>query len=81
MSPELFLLVGFGTDDKQGEKWQELRSVLTPELTSAKTMLQFLPELHQVTEDFTSLLRGLRDGGNTVHNFELLANKISLESE
>nr|CAD7585730.1 unnamed protein product [Timema genevievae] len=62
-----------------GEKWQELRSVLTPELTSAKTMLQFLPELHQVTEDFTSLLRGLRDGGNTVHSFELLANKISLE--
>nr|CAD7393616.1 unnamed protein product [Timema cristinae] len=65
----------------RGEKWQELRSVLTPELTSAKTMLQFLPELHQVTEDFTSLLRGLRDGGNTVHNFDLLANKISLESE
>nr|CAD7433241.1 unnamed protein product [Timema monikensis] len=68
-----------GTVFRQGEKWQELRSVLTPELTSAKTMLQFLPELHQVTEDFTSLLRGLRDGGNTIHNFDLLANKISLE--
>jgi ecdysone 20-monooxygenase len=58
-----------------------LRSVLTPELTSAKTIRRFLPELNQVTEDFISFLRTTRDKHGVISGFEELANRMGLESE
>lgn len=58
-----------------------LRSVLTPELTSAKTILRFLPELNQVNEDFISLLRTTRDKQDVISGFEEFANRMGLESE
>jgi ecdysone 20-monooxygenase len=58
-----------------------LRSVLTPELTSAKTIQRFLPELNQVTEDFVSFLRMARDKQGMISGFEELSNRMGLESE
>lgn len=58
-----------------------LRSVLTPELTSAKTIQRFLPELNQVIEDFMSFLRTTRDKHGVISGFEELANRMGLESE
>lgn len=58
-----------------------LRSVLTPELTSAKTILRFLPELNQVIEDFISVLRTTRDKRDVVSGFEESVNRMGLESE
>ena len=58
-----------------------LRSALTPELTSAKTVLRFLPELNQITEDFISFLRTARDTNGVVSGFEEVANRMGMESE
>jgi hypothetical protein len=58
-----------------------LRSALTPELTSAKTVLRFLPELNQITEDFISFLRTTRDTNGVVSGFEEVANRMGMESE
>lgn len=58
-----------------------LRSALTPELTSAKTVLRFLPELNQITEDFMSFLRTTRDRNGVVSGFEEVANRMGMESE
>jgi len=58
-----------------------LRSALTPELTSAKTVLRFLPELNQITEDFISFLRTTRDKNGVVSGFEEVANRMGMESE
>lgn len=69
-----------GLINEQGEKWHMLRSVLTPELTSAKTIQRFLPELNQVIEDFISFLRTTRDKHGVVSGFEELANRMGLES-
>ncbi|KDR16753.1 Ecdysone 20-monooxygenase [Zootermopsis nevadensis] len=69
-----------GLVNEQGEKWHMLRSVLTPELTSAKTILRFLPELNQVIEDFISVLRTTRDKRDVVSGFEESVNRMGLES-
>jgi ecdysone 20-monooxygenase len=58
-----------------------LRSAVTPELTSAKTVARFLPELNQMTEDFISLLRRTRDKNGLVSGFEEVANRMGMESE
>ncbi|XP_069685662.1 ecdysone 20-monooxygenase isoform X1 [Periplaneta americana] len=69
-----------GIVNEQGEKWHMLRNILTPELTSAKTIQRFLPELNLVAEDFISLLRTTRDKQNMVAGFEEMANRMGLES-
>ncbi|PSN39633.1 hypothetical protein C0J52_13798 [Blattella germanica] len=69
-----------GIVNEQGEKWHTLRSILTPELTSAKTIQRFMPELNLVTEDFISLLRNTRDNQGMVTGFQELTNRIGLES-
>jgi hypothetical protein len=58
-----------------------LRSLLTPELTSAKTIQRFHPELNQATEDFISFLRATRDKNGFIRGFEELANRLGLECE
>lgn len=65
---------------RQGETWHQLRTALTPALTSAATMQRFLPELNQVADDFNQLLQSSRDKDGTVHAFEELANRMGLES-
>lgn len=69
-----------GLVNEQGEKWHMLRSALTPELTSAKTVLRFLPELNQITEDFISFLRTTRGTNGVVSGFEEVANRMGMES-
>lgn len=53
--------------------------MLTPELTSAKTISRFLPEQNSITDDFIHLLRSVRDSSNDVAGFEELANRMGLE--
>uniref|UniRef100_A0A8D8QU82 Ecdysone 20-monooxygenase n=1 Tax=Cacopsylla melanoneura TaxID=428564 RepID=A0A8D8QU82_9HEMI len=69
-----------GLVNEQGELWHSLRTVLTPELTSARTMNHFLPELNRVSESFISLIRHHSDKHYTVACFEALANRMGLES-
>ncbi|XP_046669599.1 ecdysone 20-monooxygenase [Homalodisca vitripennis] len=69
-----------GLVNEQGETWHNLRTSLTPALTSAATMQRFLPELNQVADDFNTLLLSSRDPQGVVHSFEELANRMGLES-
>ncbi|KAJ1527578.1 hypothetical protein ONE63_007542 [Megalurothrips usitatus] len=69
-----------GLVNEQGETWHHLRSILTPELTSGKTMLRFLPELNTVASDLTTLLAASRDSNGVITRFEELANRLGLES-
>ncbi|KAJ9577147.1 hypothetical protein L9F63_006269 [Diploptera punctata] len=76
--PDRYMTLGLVNE--QGEKWHKLRTILTPELTSGKTIQRFLPELNLVAEDFMALLRSTRDENNKVTGFEELANRMGLES-
>lgn len=69
-----------GLVNEQGETWHHLRSILTPELTSGKTMLRFLPELNTVASDMSTLLATSRDANGIIPKFEELANRLGLES-
>lgn len=69
-----------GLVNEQGEVWHHLRTTLTPELTSNKTMKHFLPELMMVTEDFLRLIHSSRNSDNLVIDFEQLCNRLGLES-
>jgi ecdysone 20-monooxygenase len=66
---------------RQGETWYKLRSLLTPELTSAKTMQRFLPELKNVADDFNLLLTNSRDENGEVEGLESLTCRMGLESK
>ena len=76
----ILLYITVNTIFRQGETWHNLRSHLTPELTSSATMQRFLPELNQVADDFNTLLVSTRDKDGLVRNFEELANRMGLES-
>lgn len=69
-----------GLVNEQGEVWHALRSGLTPELTSGRTMHRFLPELNRVSEDFNSLIRHHANQHHIVLRFDELANRMGLES-
>ncbi|XP_014289916.1 ecdysone 20-monooxygenase isoform X2 [Halyomorpha halys] len=69
-----------GLINEQGETWHSLRSHLTPELTSAKTMSSFFPELLSVTEDFIRLLQVSKHANGIVEHFDDLACRMGLES-
>ncbi|XP_063241331.1 ecdysone 20-monooxygenase [Bacillus rossius redtenbacheri] len=69
-----------GLPHEQGDKWHELRALLTPELVSRRTMDQFLPELQLVAEDLAALLRARRDAAGRVAGVLELANTLGLES-
>ncbi|KAL1138641.1 hypothetical protein AAG570_008704 [Ranatra chinensis] len=69
-----------GIINEQGEAWHKLRSLLTPELMSAKTMQRFLPELNNVADDFNILLLDSRDQDGVVKGFDQLSCRMGLES-
>lgn len=69
-----------GLVNEQGEAWHKLRSALTPELTSAKTIAQFVPELNTIIDDFIILLKETKDQDGVVHNLEEFTNRMGLES-
>lgn len=69
-----------GLVNEQGEAWYKLRTALTPELTSAKTIAQFVPELNTIVEDFMCLLRRVRNENGVITNLDEFTNRMGLES-
>jgi ecdysone 20-monooxygenase len=65
---------------RQGEIWANLRNKLTPELTSPRTIRNFLPEVNLLADDFNALIAQARDSNNTVKGFESYCNRMGLES-
>nr|XP_031825344.1 ecdysone 20-monooxygenase [Nomia melanderi] len=68
-----------GLVNEQGQKWHDLRTALTSELTGANTVLGFFPALNVVADSFVDLIRRRRTGYK-VTGFEELAYKMGLES-
>ncbi|CAL7949455.1 unnamed protein product [Xylocopa violacea] len=68
-----------GLVNEQGQKWLDLRTALTSELTGANTVLGFFPALNIVADSFIDLIRQRRTGYE-VAGFEELAYKMGLES-
>ncbi|XP_077293996.1 cytochrome P450 family 24 subfamily A member shade isoform X2 [Arctopsyche grandis] len=76
--PDRFSSAGMAHEN--GEVWYDLRSKLTPELTSRKTMLGFLPELNMITDDFMQLLKNNRNANGEVKEFDQYAKRYGLET-
>lgn len=66
---------------RQGEKWHNLRTKLTPLITSPKMLQRFLPALHDICNDFIDLLKLKRNEQNVVHNFQDVANLMGFEGK
>lgn len=65
---------------RQGETWHTLRTNLTPGLSSAKMMNNFLPRLEEVADEFVELIRRTRDEHGVIRNFKKVINLFGMES-
>lgn len=65
---------------RQGEIWHNLRTKLTPQITSPRVLQAFLPALNEICDDFIELLRTKRNASNVVENFQDVANLFGLEA-
>lgn len=63
-----------------GEQWQNLRTNLTSDLTSSKTISSYLPELENIADDFCHLLKTTRNSKSQVLHVEELASRLGLET-
>lgn len=69
-----------GIVNEQGEQWQNLRTNLTSDLTSSKTISSYLPELENIADDFCHLLKTTRNSKSQVLHVEELASRLGLET-
>ncbi|KAL1490997.1 hypothetical protein ABEB36_011659 [Hypothenemus hampei] len=69
-----------GLVNEQGEKWNFLRTTLTPALTSPKTIKDFLPELQEIADDWCHLIKQKRNSHGLIDNLEDLASRLGLEA-
>lgn len=63
-----------------GESWQHLRTQLTTDLTSPRTIATFLPEVEEIVEDWCNLLELKRNDEGQVQNLEQLGSRLGLEA-
>lgn len=64
---------------RQGEQWHNLRSKLTPHITSPRTVRAILPTLNAICDDFVEMLKLKRSSDCVVENFQDYANLMGLE--
>lgn len=67
-------------DQFAGESWQHLRTQLTTDLTSPRTIATFLPEVEEIVEDWCNLIELQRDDQGRVENLEHLGSRLGLEA-
>lgn len=63
-----------------GEKWQFLRTNLTSDLTSPRTIASFIPVIEQIADDWCNLIRQNRSKDGRVDDLEKLASRLGLET-
>lgn len=64
---------------RQGEQWYNLRSKLTPHITSPRIIQATLPTLNEICDDFIAMLKWKRSSDDIVENFQDCANLMGLE--
>ncbi|XP_055716426.1 ecdysone 20-monooxygenase isoform X1 [Phlebotomus papatasi] len=69
-----------GIVNEQGETWHKLRCGLTPNLTSPRILIGFLPILNEICDDFIELIKIKRNEDNIIVNFQELVNALGLEA-
>lgn len=69
-----------GIVNEQGEQWHNLRSKLTPHITSPRTVRAILPTLNAICDDFVEMLKLKRSNDCVVENFQDYANLMGLEA-
>nr|QZM07465.1 cytochrome P450 monooxygenase CYP314A1 [Lasioderma serricorne] len=72
--------VSAGIVNEQGATWQHLRSALTSDLTSPRTISNYLPVIFEIADDFCNLIKTHRSTDNTIANLEHLASRLGLEA-
>lgn len=63
-----------------GESWHHLRSSLTTDLTSPKTIASFLPEVAEIARDWCHLIKLERNQDCIIENLEKLGSRVGLET-
>lgn len=64
-----------------GETWHRLRSALTSDLTSPRTISDFLPIISDIADDFCDLIRTHRNADTgIIDNLEHLGTRLGLEA-
>ncbi|CAH1283510.1 unnamed protein product [Diabrotica balteata] len=69
-----------GLVNEQGATWYHLRTSLTTDLTSPKTISGFLPQVDVICEDFCNLIRQQRQTNDTIIDLEDVAGRMGLET-
>ncbi|CAH1173881.1 unnamed protein product [Phaedon cochleariae] len=69
-----------GLVNEQGEVWHHLRTSLTSDLTSPKTILGFLPQVNEIADDCCNLIRQQRTKNNEILNLEDVMGRLGLET-
>ncbi|KAF2901913.1 hypothetical protein ILUMI_04269 [Ignelater luminosus] len=69
-----------GIVNEQGVTWQNLRTGLTTELTSPRTIASFLPQIEQISDDWCNLIRQHRNNQGNIINLKPLAERLGLEA-
>lgn len=68
-----------GIVNEQGVIWHHLRTNLTSELTSPRTIAGFVPVIDQIVEEWCSLIKHQRVSGEYIEDLKPLAERLGLE--
>uniref|UniRef100_A0AAG5DB37 Cytochrome P450 n=1 Tax=Anopheles atroparvus TaxID=41427 RepID=A0AAG5DB37_ANOAO len=78
--PELFKNAG-GLVMEQGEKWQQMRTMLNPVMMQPKTIRLYVEQVDEVAREFMTLVTDLRDEKHELPNdFDQWLNRWALET-
>ncbi|KAG5888518.1 hypothetical protein JTB14_009570 [Gonioctena quinquepunctata] len=69
-----------GLVNEQGAIWHHLRTSLTSELTSPKTISGFLPQVLDIADDWCNLIKQQRQAGFEISNLEDIVGRLGLET-
>lgn len=69
-----------GLVNEQGATWHHLRTSLTTNITSPKTIIGFLPQMQVITEDFCNLIKQKRQNDGLITDLDEIVNKLGLET-
>ncbi len=65
--PDLFPdILGLSVED--GERWQEMRSLVQQDMMRLKSAMYYLSQLQEAADDFVNLIRKDLEKGDGVHN-------------
>lgn len=63
-----------------GQTWQFLRTNLTSDLTSPRTIASFQAIIEEIADDWSNLLKQNRNNDGQIHNLEKLSSRLGLET-